>query len=138
MTYSELDTVIDNRKSENQKLIEKLFLDGITNKTSKLEKGIIEAARVLKPTCRLINSVMYMKEDSTGYKELKKIFEEHDMASMAQYILRNRLFEIHQKSFKKVSDEIIYEGIGEASEGDLLPYAGEWFADAVIMAEKSL
>ena len=224
VTYEELDTAIDDRKSENQKQIERLFLDGITNKTSKLEKGflldiasgrgmllrkllettneqvhiiasdlsfkvlmydrmkfaqinpkikvsyiacdatnlafknnsidmvcsfvgylnmgnlmekgIIEAARVLKPTCSLINSVMYMKEDSEGYKELKKIFEENDMLSMAQYILRNRLFEIHKKSFKEVSDQITYEGIGEAFEGDLLPYAGEWFADAVITAEK--
>ncbi len=224
VTYDELDAAIDDRKSENQKQIERLSLDGITNKTSKLEKGflldvasgrgmllrkllettneqvhiiasdlsfqvlmydrvkfakinprikvsyiacdatnlvfkdnsidmvctfvgylnmgnlmekgIIEAARVLKPTCSLINTVMYMNEDSTGYQELKKIFEENDMASMAQYILRDRLFEIHQKNFKKVSDQITYEGIGEAFEGDLLPYAGEWFADAVITAEK--
>lgn len=224
VTYEELDNAIDDRKSENQKQIERLFLDGITSKTSKLEKGflldiasgrgmllrkllettneqvhiiasdlsfqvlmydrmklaqinpnikvsyiacdatnlafknnsidmvctfvgylnmgnlmekgIIEAARVLKPACPLINSVVYMKQDSEGYKELKKIFEENDMACMAHYILRERLFEIHQKNFKKVSDRITYEGIGEAFEGDLLPYAGEWFADAVITAEK--
>lgn len=82
------------------------------------------------------NSVMYMKEDSAGYKELKEIFEENDMSSMAQNILRNRILEIHQKNFTRVSDQITYEGIGEAFEGDLLPYAGEWFADAVITAEK--
>ena len=75
-------------------------------------------------------------QDSKGYQELKKIFEENDMAAMAQYILRDRLFEIHQKNFKEVSDQITYEGIGEAFEGDLLPYAGEWFADAIITAEK--
>ena len=109
---------------------------GYLNMGNLMEKGIIEAARVLKPTCSLINSVMYMKEDSAGYKEVKKIFEENDMAPMAEYILRDRLFEIHQKYFKKVSDQITYEGIGEAFEGDLLPYAGEWFADAVITAEK--
>ena len=63
-----------------------------------MEKGIIEAARVLKPTGTLINSVMYMKKDSAGYKELNKIFEENDMASMAQYILRNQLIKIHQKN----------------------------------------
>ena len=109
---------------------------GYLNMGNLMEKGIIEAARVLKPTCSLINSVMYMKEDSAGYKEVKKIFEENDMAPMAEYILRDRLFEIHQKYFKKVSDQITYEGFGEAFVGDLLPYAGEWFADAVITAEK--
>lgn len=224
VSYSELDSAIDDRKSESQKKIEALFLNGITKKTSKLEKGflldvasgrgmllrkllettneqvhiiscdlsfqvlmydrikltnenpkikisyiacdatnlpfkngsidmvctfagflnmgnlmekgIIEAARVLKPTCSLINSVMYMREYTPGYQKVKQILEENGMAPMAQYLLRERLLEIHENIFKKVSDQVTYEGIGEALDGDLLPYDGEWFADAVITAEK--
>lgn len=224
LSYEELDSSIDDRKTENQKYVETLFLDGIINETKQLEKGylldvasgrglllrkmletinedvhliasdlsfqvlmydriklasinpkvkisyiacdasnlafkdnsidmvctfvgflnmgnlmekgIVEAARVLKPKGKLINSLMYMKEDSSGYKEVKKILEENDLDSLAQFLLRDKLFEMHKNYFTKVSDQITYEGIAEPFEGDLLPYADEWFANAVITGEK--
>lgn len=223
VSYEELDASIDNRKTENQKQIQKKFIADIVAKTSKLEEGILldiasgrgmllkelirstnenvhiissdlsfavlmndrikfkdvnpkvkvsyvacdatnlpfkdksidmictfvgyvnmltlfeagvkEASRVIKIGAPFINSLIYMKKGTPGFLELEKIFASNELTGMEKYINREDLLELHQKYYTSIIDEISFEGIAEDEEEDLLPYQGEWFANAIMEAK---
>lgn len=109
---------------------------GYLNMINLMEQGIEEAARVLKENCKLINSVMYIDESSKEYQEVQEILKSNDMEVMAKHLLKEELFKLHYKYFSEVTDRIVYEGIGEKFEGDLLPYEGAWYANSIIQSKK--
>ncbi len=108
---------------------------GFTNMVNLMENGIQDAARVLKDNSPLINSSVYMDENADGAKRAAKYLAENHMKGAEKIYIRNELLAIHKKYFKTVREKIIYEGIAEAVDGDLFPCAGEWFANAVLIAE---
>lgn len=57
------------------------------------------------------------------------------MKDARKIYIRDELLAIHAKYFRNVYEENIYEGIAEGVEGDLIPCAGEWFANVVLIAE---
>lgn len=109
---------------------------GYMNMGNIMEQGIQEASRVLKANSKLIDSVMYMDENSQGYQEVKDILIANDMPKMADNLIKDNIINMHKQYFSKVTDHISYEGIGEKVEGDLLPYAGSWYANAIITCIK--
>lgn len=108
---------------------------GFTNMVNLMENGIQEAARVLKDNAPLINSSVYMDENADGAKRVAKYLAENHMEGAEKIYIRSELLAMHKKYFKTVQEKIIYEGIAEAVDGDLFPCAGEWFANAVLIAE---
>ncbi|MDO4197793.1 MAG: class I SAM-dependent methyltransferase [Erysipelotrichaceae bacterium] len=105
---------------------------GYLNMGELYEEGLCESRRVLKKGGSLIDSLIYMDEKTKGYAEVKRIMEENGMGKTAEYIVRDKVLDLHQRYFNKVKDEISYEGIGEETKGDLLPYPGEWYENAII------
>ena len=108
---------------------------GFTNMANLMESGIRDTARVLKANAPLINSSVYMDENAEGAKKAARYFAENHMEGAEKIYLRNELLAIHKKYFSTVRERIIYEGIAEAVEGDLIPCGGEWFANVVLIAE---
>ena len=76
-----------------------------------------------------------MDENADGAKRVTKYLAENHMEGSEKIFIRNELLEIHKKYFKTVREKVIYEGIAEAVEGDLIPCNGEWFANVVLIAE---
>ena len=107
---------------------------GFTNMMDLMEKGIREAARVLKDDAPLINSSVYMDENAEGAKRAAKFLAENHMEGGEKTYIRNELLAIHKAYFSTVREKIIYEGIAESVEGDLIPCPGEWFANVVLIA----
>lgn len=108
---------------------------GFTNMANLMESGIRDTARVLKANAPLINSTVYMDENAEGAKRTARFFAENHMEGAEKIYLRNELLTIHKKYFSTVRERIIYEGIAEAVEDDLIPCGGEWFANALLIAE---
>ncbi|HBA48720.1 MAG TPA: hypothetical protein DCZ91_13165 [Lachnospiraceae bacterium] len=108
---------------------------GFTNMANLMESGIRDTARVLKANAPLINSAVYMDENAEGAKKTAHFFAENHMEGAEKIYLRNELLAIHKKYFNTVRERIIYEGIAEAVEGDLIPCGGDWFANVVLIAE---
>lgn len=108
---------------------------GFANMMDLMEDGIKEAARVLKPGAPLINSTVYMDENAEGAQHVIRFLKENDMAGAEKMFIRRELLTIHKKYFKTVHEKIVYEGIAENVEVDLIPCTGEWFANAVIIAQ---
>ena len=107
---------------------------GFTNMADLMEKGIRDAARVLKDDAPLINSSVYMDENAEGAKRAAKFLAENHMEGGEKTYIRNELLAIHKAYFSTVHEKIIYEGIAEDVEGDLIPCSGEWFANVVLIA----
>ena len=108
---------------------------GFANMMNLMEDGIKDAARVLKPGAPLINSTVYMDENAEGAQRVIRFLKENDMAGAEKMFIRRELLAIHKKYFKTVREKIVYEGIAENVEVDLIPCTGEWFANAVIIAQ---
>ena len=107
---------------------------GFTNMMDLMEKGIREAARVLKDGAPLINSPVYMEKNAEGARKAARYFAENQMEGAEKIFLREELLTVHRKYFSSVREEIIYEGIAEGVECDLIPCAGEWFANALLVS----
>lgn len=107
---------------------------GFMNMADLMEKGIRDAARVLKDNAPLINSSVYMDENAEGAKRAAKFLAENHMEGGEKTYIRNELLAIHKAYFSTVREKIIYEGIAEGVEGDLIPCPGEWFANVVLIA----
>lgn len=110
---------------------------GFSNMMDLMEDGIGEAARVLKSGAPLINSAVYIDKNAQGAKKAAAYLAEIGMAGAEKIYIRDELLALHKKYFDTVHEKIIYEGIAEKAEGDLIPCEGEWFANAVIAAEKN-
>lgn len=108
---------------------------GFTNMMNLMEDGIKDAARVLKTGALLINSSVYMKENADGAQRVASYFRENDMVGAEKMFIREELLAIHKKYFKNIHEKIIYEGIAETVEIDLIPCTGEWFANVVLIAQ---
>lgn len=108
---------------------------GFTNMMNLMEKGIRDAARVLKDNAPLINSSVYIDENAEGTKRVAEYLVKNHVEDAEKTFLRKELLAIHKKYFQTVREKIITEGIAEPVEGDLIPCAGEWFANAVLIAE---
>lgn len=109
---------------------------GYMNMGDIMEKGIKEASRVLKPNSELIDSVMYMDKNSTGYQEVRSILASSNMLETADNLIRENTIAMHKRYFKELTDFITYEGIGEKTPGDILPHEGSWYANAIIICKK--
>lgn len=109
---------------------------GFVNMGSLAESGIKDTARVLKPQAKLVNSCIYLHEDTPGFQNLRQFFLENGVAGAESFLLKQEVEEIHRRYFSNVSAQIVYEGIAEPSKDDLIPCAGEWFADTVVTAIK--
>ncbi len=96
--------------------------------------GIREAARGLKDGAPLINSPVYMEKNAEGARKAARYFAENQMEGAEKIFLREELLTVHRKYFSSVREEIIYEGIAEGVECDLIPCAGEWFANALLVS----
>ena len=107
---------------------------GFTNMMNLMENGIREAARVLKDRAPLINSLVYMDRNAEGTKRVTQYIADNHMEGAEKIYLRDELLTIHKKYFRIVCEKIISEGIAEGLEGDLIPCAGEWFANALLIA----
>ncbi len=108
---------------------------GFTNMVNLMENGIRDTARVLKDHAPLINSSVYMDENADGAKKVARYLSENHMEDARKTYIRDELLAIHKKYFRTVHEKIIYEGIAETVEGDLIPCTGEWFANVVLIAE---
>ena len=100
-----------------------------------MENGIRDTARVLKEHAPLINSTVYMDENADGAKKVAEYLMENHMEGAEKIYIRDELQAIHKKYFQTVREKIIYEGIAETVEEDLIPCTGEWFANVVLIAE---
>ena len=108
---------------------------GFTNMANLMENGIRDTARILKDHAQLINSTVYMDENADGAKKIAGYLLENHMEEAKKTYIRSELLAIHKKYFRNVREKIIYEGIAETVEGDLIPCTGEWFANVVLIAE---
>lgn len=108
---------------------------GFANMMNLMEDGIKDAARVLKAGAPLINSTVYMNKNADGAQRVTRFLKENNMAGAEKMFIRNELITIHKKYFKTIREKVIYEGIAENVEVDLIPCAGEWFANVVIIAQ---
>lgn len=108
---------------------------GFVNMMDLMEDGIKDAARVLKSGAPLINSAVYMDENAAGAQRAAEFLKDNGMAGAEKMFIRRELLAIHRKYFKIVHEKIVYEGIAENAEADLIPCEGEWFANAVIIAQ---
>ena len=109
---------------------------GIVNMLHLAEKGIGEAARVLKPGASLINACIYMDSNTPGFKNVSKVLRENGSAEAEKILIKEELLDIHKKYFTSLEEKIMYDGIAENSPNDLIPCEGEWFADVVLIAKK--
>lgn len=108
---------------------------GFVNMMDLMEDGIKDASRVLKSGAPLIDSAVYMDENAAGAQRAAGFLKDNGMAGAEKMFIRRELLAIHRKYFKTVHEKIVYEGIAENTEADLIPCEGEWFANAVIIAQ---
>lgn len=109
---------------------------GFLNMGSLFEAGIAEAARVLKKGAALVHATAYMNPETPGFREVEKILETMNQKAFARNLVQEDVLALHRKYFSTASDTFSYEGIAEGEEADLIPYHGDWFANAVITAVK--
>ena len=67
---------------------------------------------------------------------ITKILETMNQKAFARNLVQEDVLALHRKYFSTASDTFSYEGIAEGEEADLIPYHGDWFANAVITAVK--
>jgi len=105
-------------------------LCGIENMVGIVEAGIKEAARVTNNKGKLLNAYIVVKEDSEGFRVMKKLCEENGMVGAERACLHKEMQKLHSKYFSEVVTHVIVEGIygEEENKLDLLPYKGEWFS----------
>ena len=109
---------------------------GFLNMGSLFEAGISESARVLKKGADLIHATAYMNPETHGFREVEKTLDTMNQKAVARNLVQEDVLALHRRYFSTVSDSFSYEGIAEGEEADLIPYHGDWFADAVITAVK--
>ena len=109
---------------------------GFLNMGSLFEAGIAEAARILKKGAALVHATAYMNPETPGFREIEKILETMNQKAFARNLVQEDVLALHRKYFSTASDTFSYEGIAEGEEADLIPYHGDWFANAVITAVK--
>lgn len=103
---------------------------GVANMVGIVEAGIKEAARVTNKNGKFLNAYLVIKEDSEGFRVMKKLCEENGMAGAERACLDKEMQELHKKYFPEVLTHVIIEDIYSEEENklDLLPYKGEWFS----------
>ena len=109
---------------------------GFMNMGSLFEAGISESARVLKKGTALVHATAYMNPETHGFREVEKILDTMNQKAVARNLVQEDVLALHRRFFSTVSDKFSYEGIAEGEEADLIPYHGDWFANAVITAVK--
>lgn len=103
---------------------------GVANMLGIVDKGVKEAARIIKENGRFLNGFLVIKEDSKGFELVKKICEENNMSGAERVYLDEEMRKIHNEYFTEVVAHEVVVDIRENMENklDLLPYQGEWFA----------
>lgn len=109
---------------------------GFMNMGSLFEAGIAESARILKKGASLIHATAYMNPETAGFREVEKILDNMNFKAVTRNLVQEDVLALHGRYFSTVSDKFSYEGIAEGEEADLIPYHGDWFANAVITAVK--
>ncbi len=106
---------------------------GFANMFDLIEQGIKDSARITKKGGRLVDSILYIKRDNPHFDEVDQVLSEHGYEGVINYYTSEVEMELHNKYFSRTKEKMIYEGIAEEIEGDLLPIPGEWFGYAVIL-----
>jgi len=110
---------------------------GISNMGNLIPKALKETSRVLKYDHNLLNSTILIKENSEGYRVIKKFFDNQDSAGFEKFLLLTEIEKFHKNAgFKEAKFKMIGESIGQMNELDLLPYEGEWFGIGNVYAKK--
>ena len=106
---------------------------GIANMAGIVDKGLQEAARILKPGGKLINTLVMINENSKGFEALSQVCAQNQMDGAEKVYLREESTKLHSAYFSEADCRIVCEDIKEGTENplDLLPYPGEWFAYAL-------
>lgn len=106
---------------------------GFANMFGLIEQGIEEASRIVKQGGCLVDSIVYIKRDNPYFDDVDKMLSEHGFAGVTKYYTSEVELELHDRFFQRVEEKLIYEGIAEEVEGDILPIPGEWFGYAVVL-----
>ncbi|ERJ13885.1 class I SAM-dependent methyltransferase [Haloplasma contractile] len=109
---------------------------GIANMADKTVGGIKDAKRVLKKNASLLNSVMYVEENSEAQKIIEESFKEYGINGFSFFTEPNIRDTYKEGSFPQMTIEVVAEGIGEYNELDLVPVEGHWYALAIIDSKK--
>jgi len=96
--------------------------------------GIREAKRVLKVGQSLLDSYVFINEDSKGFKILREFCKNNKIIGAEEFALKTGIQKTYiQVNFDRTDIVTIGESIGEKNDLDLLPFEGEWFA--IVVAE---
>ena len=107
---------------------------GIQNMLDLAADGIREAKRVLKVGQSLLDSYVFINEDSKGFKILREFCKNNKIIGAEEFALKTGIQKTYiQVNFDRTDIVTIGESIGEKNDLDLLPFEGEWFA--IVVAE---
>lgn len=110
---------------------------GYANMGSVLPQALKESFRVLANNSLFLNSVMLIKEDSTGFSKLKDFFLQNNQKGAEKYCLHDPLILFFNTlGFTEFLVKKIHSGIGEKNEVDLLPYENEYYEISLIKGIK--
>jgi len=107
---------------------------GIANMLDLTVDGIKEAKRVLKVGQSLLDSYIFIKKDSEGFKMLKEFCKDNKFIGAEEFTLKTGMEKAYiEANFDRTDMVTIGESIGEKCDFDLLPFEGEWFS--IVVAE---
>ena len=100
---------------------------GVTNMGGLVSNALKEIKRVLEPISYFFNCSLVVKQDSSSYKAMQKIYESRDEPFPMDF-LDNELFTNYHLEHGFTGEYIpAGESIGEKNELDLIPVEGDWF-----------
>lgn len=112
-----------------------ISLFGIMNMGDVAGQGVREGVRVAREG--LLNAGIVIRDDNPKLPEIYQMLADNNVSIDLDIAKESHAYKLHQcDNSNLVEEEMVYEGIGQPNQLDLIPIEGEWFGTLLYHVSK--